>query len=434
MNMPDHNIKIIEPVDSVRGQITLPGDKSMSHRALMFAAIAKGVSKIKHLNIGADALSTIACLQKLGVNFQLGKFTVDVDSPGINGWTQPQNGVLNCGNSGTTVRLMSGLLAGRENLNITMTGDDSLSMRPMKRVIEPLEKMGADISSVDGHLPMKINGKLLNGIQYQLPVASAQVKSCVLFAGLSAQGKTFVEETVKSRDHTERMMKMFHIPVFQNKNIISVHTLRRSIPGFNYSVPGDPSSAAYWVAAGLLLPSSRLFLRKMSMNPTRTAFISVLKACGADIDMIANDKNLEPMGDVIVRSSKLRQFDIRAKQVPGLIDELPLLALIATQAKGLTTIRGAKELRYKESDRISSTVAMLRNIGAEVEEFDDGMNIRGGIKLKGGEVDAHGDHRIAMTASIAGLISENPVYVSGWSTVDISYPNFYNILDRISKK
>ncbi|MCD6337090.1 MAG: 3-phosphoshikimate 1-carboxyvinyltransferase [Candidatus Marinimicrobia bacterium] len=432
--MSDNNIKIIEPVGCVRGQITLPGDKSMSHRALMFAAIAKGVSKIRHLNIGADALSTIACLQKLGVNFQLGKFTVDVDSPGINAWTQPQDGILNCGNSGTTVRLMSGLLAGRENLNVIITGDDSLSIRPMKRVIEPLKKMGADICAEDGHLPMKINGKMLNGIQYLLPVASAQVKSCVLFAGLSAQGKTFVEETIKSRDHTERMMKMFHIPVFHNKNIISVHTLRRSIPGFNYSVPGDPSSAAYWIAAGLLLPKSRLLLKKMSINPTRTAFISLLKASGAGIDLISNDKNLEPMGDVLVCSSTLRKFDIRAKQVPGLIDELPLLALIATQAKGLTTIRGAKELRYKESDRISSTVAMLKNIGAEVKEFNDGMNIIGGLKLRGGKVDARGDHRIAMTASIAGLITEEPVYVSGWSTVNISYPNFYNILDRISKK
>ncbi len=431
--MSNHNIKIIEPVDSVRGQITLPGDKSMSHRALMFAAISKGNSKIKHLNIGADALSTIACLQKLGVDFQLGKFTVDVESPGINGWKQPQDGILNCGNSGTTVRLMSGLLAGRESLKITMTGDDSLSSRPMKRVIDPLRKMGAEIIAEDNKLPMIINGKQLDGIQYTLPVASAQVKSCVLFAGLSAKGKTFVEEPVKSRDHTEKMMKMFRIPVFQNKNTISVHALKRSIPGFNYSVPGDPSSAAYWVAAGLLLPKSRLFLRKMSMNPTRTVFVSLLKRSGADIELIEKEKSLEPMGDLIVRSSELSKYDIRAKQVPGLIDELPLLALIATQAKGTSIIRGAKELRFKESDRITSTVAMLRNLGAEVEEFDDGMQIQGNTKLKGGTVDAHGDHRIAMTASIAGLICENPVHVHGWSTVDISYPNFYQILNRISK-
>lgn len=431
--MQDQNIKIISKADSVRGQITLPGDKSISHRALMFAAIAKGDSKIKHLNIGADALSTIACLQKLGVCFQLGKFTVDVHSPGIAGWTQPLDGVLNCGNSGTTVRLMSGLLAGRENLDVTLIGDDSLSQRPMNRIIDPLEKMGADILSTDGHLPMRIRGKQLDGIQYTLPVASAQVKSCVLFAGLSANGKTFVEENIKSRDHTERMMKIFKIPIFQNKNIISVHTLRRSIPSFNYAVPGDPSSAAYWVAAGLLLPKSKLSLKKMSMNPSRTAFISLLRASGANIEHLEQDKNLEPLGDVIVKSSTLKSFEIRSKQVPALIDELPLLALIATQAKGETKITGAKELRFKESDRITSTVEMLRAIGAELEELEDGMIIKGGKELLGGRVDAHGDHRIAMTASIAGLICKKPIKLSGWSSVDISYPNFYEILERISK-
>ena len=431
--MTGPNIKTINSVESVRGQITLPGDKSMSHRALMFAAIAKGKSLIRHLNIGADALSTIACLQKLGVTFELGKFTVQVDSPGIEGWSQPADGILNCGNSGTTVRLLSGLVAGRKGLDVTMIGDDSLSSRPMKRVIDPLRKMGAKIKAENDKLPMHIKGVQLDGIQYKLPVASAQVKSCILFAGLSAKGKTYVVEPVKSRDHTEKMMKLFRIPVFQNKNTLSVHTLRRSIPGFNFSVPGDPSSAAYWVAAGLLLPKSRLFLRKMSMNPTRTGFIALLKGAGARIELSENEKSLEPMGDLVVRSSKLSHFNISAKQVPGLIDELPLLALIATQAKGVSTIRGAKELRFKESDRIASTVAMLKNLGAEVEEFEDGMIIEGNTVLKGGTVDAHGDHRIAMTASIAGLISRSPVKVSGWTTVDISYPNFYQILNRIGK-
>ena len=431
--MTEHHVKTVYPVDAVRGQITLPGDKSLSHRALMFAAVAKGCSKIKHLNIGSDALSTIACLQKLGVHFQLGKFTVDVDSPGLYGWTQPLDGILNCGNSGTTVRLLSGLLAGREKITVTMVGDASLSARPMKRIIEPLEKMEADICSDSGHLPMTIHGKKLKGIHYTLPVASAQVKSCVLFAGLSAQGKTYVEEPLPTRDHTETMMKMFHIPVFKNKNIISVHTLRRAIPGFQYAVPGDPSSAAYWVAAGLLLPKSRLHLRNMSLNPTRIAFIKLLKASGARIDVVQKHKSLEPSGDIIVRTSALQHFHIRSKQVPGLIDELPLLALIATQAKGKTVIRGAKELRYKESDRIASTVEMLRSMGAEVEEFEDGLDIIGGTTLLGGEINAHGDHRIAMTASIAGLITRTPVRVRGYSTVDISYPDFYSILERISK-
>ena len=431
--MSDKNIKTIHSVESVRGQITLPGDKSMSHRALMFAAIAKGISKIKHLNIGADALSTIACLQKLGVDFQLGKFTVDVNSPGISAWSQPDDGLLNCGNSGTTVRLMSGLVAGREGLTLTLIGDESLSSRPMKRVIDPLEKMGANISSHDGKLPMTIIGSQLDGINYKLPVASAQVKSCVLFAGLSATGKTYVEEPIKSRDHTENMMKMFHIPIFNNKNTLSVHTLKRSIPGFEYSVPGDPSSAAYWVAAGILLPKSKLLLRKMSLNPTRIAFVNLLKACGADIEIHRKNKTLEPIGDITVKASELKAFNISSKHVPGLIDELPLLALIATQAKGVSTIRGAKELRFKESDRITSTIAMLRNIGAEVEEYDDGMQIQGNTPLKGGVVDAHGDHRIAMTASIAGLISQEPVSIKGWSSVEISYPDFYQILKRIGK-
>lgn len=432
--MPDRNIKIISAIDFVRGQITLPGDKSMSHRALMFAAIAKGQSKIKHLNIGEDVLSTIACLQKLGIYFQLGRFTVDVNSPGINGWTQPLDGVLNCGNSGTTVRLISGLLAGRENLDVTLIGDESLSQRPMKRIIDPLEKMGADIFSTDGHLPMRIHGKKIVGIQYTLPTASAQVKSCVLFAGLSASGKTFVVENLKSRDHTERMMKMFKIPIFHNKHTISVHTLRRAISGFDYSIPGDPSSAAYWIAAALLLPQSRLLLKKMSMNPSRIAFISLLKHCGADIECFEGDKSLEPVGDIIVKSSKLKAFEIRGKQVPALIDELPLLALIATQAKGESKITGAKELRVKESDRIRSTVEMLRALGADIEELDDGMIIKGQSTLVGGYVDAHGDHRIAMAASIAGLICKDPVKLSGWSSVNISYPTFFEILERISKK
>ncbi|MBN2781476.1 MAG: 3-phosphoshikimate 1-carboxyvinyltransferase [Candidatus Marinimicrobia bacterium] len=431
--MTDHIKKTVSPVESIRGQITLPGDKSMSHRALMFAAIAKGCSKIKHLNIGADALSTIACLQKLGVTFQLGKFTVDVESPGIHGWKQPQDGILNCGNSGTTVRLLAGLLAGQEGLEFTMTGDASLSVRPMQRIIDPLTKMGADIHAQDGHLPLHVRGKKLTGIHYTLPVASAQVKSCVLFAGLSAQGKTYVEEPQLSRDHTENMMKMFRIPIFRNKDILSVHTLRRVIPGFEYSVPGDPSSAAFWVAAGLLLPKSRLLLRKMSLNPTRIAYLKLLRSCGAEIDIIRETKSLEPMGDVVVRSSVLRHFQISGRQVPGLIDEIPLLALIATRAKGKTVIRGAKELRYKESDRISATVEMLRSLGAEAEELEDGMIVRGDTVLRGGRVDAHGDHRIAMTASIAGLLSQGPVEVHGWSSVEISYPNFYSILERIGR-
>ncbi|MDD3716071.1 MAG: 3-phosphoshikimate 1-carboxyvinyltransferase [Candidatus Marinimicrobia bacterium] len=431
--MKTKQVKIIQPLESIRGQITLPGDKSMSHRALIFAAIARGNSKIRHLNIGADALSTIACLQKLGVSFQLGKFTVDVNSPGFFHWTQPPDGQMNCGNSGTTLRLLAGLLAGKPGLDLTLTGDASLSQRPMQRIIDPLKKMGANIESHEGCLPIRIQGRNLKGIHYVLPVASAQVKSCILFAGLSAQGKTYVEEPIATRDHSENMMKIFHIPVFRNKKIISVHTLRRNVQGFEYSVPGDPSSAAYWVAAALMLNKSRILLRKMSLNPTRIAYIRLLKKCGARIDILPEDKKIEPVGDIVVYSSGLKAFNINNRIVPGLIDEIPLLALIAARANGISRIRGAKELRYKESDRISTSVEMLRTLGVEVTEYEDGMDIKGPVVLQGGLVNAYGDHRIAMTASIAGLIARDAVQVQDWKSVDISYPNFYPILERISK-
>lgn len=427
----DH--KIIQPADHVRGQITLPGDKSLSHRAVIFASVAKGHSKIKHLNNGADVLSTIACFQKLGVNFQLGKFTVSVDSPGIFNWQQPEDGVLNCGNSGTTVRLLAGLLAGRKNLDISFTGDESLSSRPMNRIIDPLVKMDAQIASAEGQLPLQLKGSDIHSIEYALPVASAQVKSCVLFAGLSAKGKTIVKESIKSRDHTENMMKMFNIPIYKQKGGLSVHTLKRNIPGFDYSVPGDPSSSAYWVAAALMLPKSRLVLKKMSLNPTRIAFIKLLKASGARIEVSSNSNSLEPMGDVVVKSSDMKAFNIKSKQVPALIDEIPILALIATQARGVTEIRGAKELRFKESDRIQTTVDMLKRLGADVEELDDGMRIKGPSALHGAVIHACHDHRIAMTAAIAGLIVDSPVTIDGGSTVDISYPGFYQILSRIGK-
>ncbi|MDD3094893.1 MAG: 3-phosphoshikimate 1-carboxyvinyltransferase [Candidatus Neomarinimicrobiota bacterium] len=431
--MKTRQAKIIQPIESIRGQITLPGDKSMSHRALIFAAIARGNSKIRHLNIGADALSTIACLQKLGVTFQLGKFTVDVSSPGIFNWTTGSGTLLNCGNSGTTVRLLAGLLAGIPGIEVSLTGDASLSRRPMRRIIEPLQKMGAEIESKEGCLPIRIKGKVLKGIHYVLPVASAQVKSCILLAGLSAQGKTYVEEPIATRDHTENMMKLFHIPVFRNKKVVSVHTLRRKIAGFEYSIPGDPSSAAYWVAAALLLKKSRILLRKISLNPTRTAYIRLLKNSGALIDILPEAKKIEAVGDIVVHSSNLKAFSINSRIVPGLIDEIPLLALIATQAKGISRIHGAKELRFKESDRIRTSVEMLRALGAEVEEYEDGMDIKGPCPLQGGIVNAYGDHRIAMTASIAGLIANDTVQVRDWSSVDISYPNFYPILERISK-
>ncbi|MDD3807616.1 MAG: 3-phosphoshikimate 1-carboxyvinyltransferase [Candidatus Marinimicrobia bacterium] len=420
----------INPAKYVRGKISLPGDKSISHRSLIFAAIAKGKSKIRSLNTGVDVLSTIACLQKVGVHFQLGRYTVNVNSPGLFDWHAEDKTMFNCGNSGTTIRLLSGLLAGQTFSSI-LYGDESLSRRPMERIIEPLTQMNAIIKSTDNHLPLTIYPSKLKGIHYTLPVASAQVKSAILFAGLLADGKTHVTEPVPCRDHTERMMKMVGIPIFKKKNTWTVHTLKRPIPGFEYSVPADPSSAAFWVAAALLLPDSHLVLQNVSLNPTRIAYLQLLNKAGATINVSNEQNNYEPFGDLLVKSSSLQGFSISSNTIPGLIDEIPILALVATQAHGTTHIRGAQELRVKESDRIATTVTCLKTLGASIEEHQDGMTIHGPTPLKGGKVNAFMDHRIAMTMVIAGLIASEPVYIEDYSVVDISYPDFFETLEKI---
>ncbi len=426
----NNNTIQITPATRVRGKISLPGDKSISHRALIFAAIAKGKSKIRNLNTGVDVLSTVACLQKVGVNFQLGRYTVNVKSPGLHDWTAEKKTYFNCGNSGTTTRLLAGLLAG-QSFESVLYGDKSLSRRPMDRIIEPLRRMNASFESTDGHLPLTIHPSCLKGVRYTLPVASAQVKSAILLAGLLADGKTHVTEPVLCRDHTERMMKMLGIPIFKKKITWMVHTLKKPIPGFEYNVPADPSSAAFWVAAALLLPKSRVTLNNMSLNPTRIAYLKLLQKCGADITCEARDHLHEPAGDVIVKSSSLQSFSITTKTIPGLIDEIPVLALIATQADGTTHIRGAKELRVKESDRIATTVSCLSALGADITEHDDGMTIHGPTPLHGGTVNAYMDHRIAMTMAIAGLIAREPVVIKDYSVVDISYPDFFTTLEKI---
>ncbi|HDT12188.1 MAG TPA: 3-phosphoshikimate 1-carboxyvinyltransferase [Candidatus Marinimicrobia bacterium] len=422
----------ITPAQRVRGSISLPGDKSISHRALIFAAIARGKSKIRYLNTGVDVLSTVACLQKLGVNFQLGRYTVNIKSPGIHEWHAEDNTAFNCGNSGTTARLLAGLLAGQSFTSI-LYGDESLSKRPMKRVIDPLTLMNASFDSTNSCLPLTVHPARLKGLRYTLPVASAQVKSAILLAGLLADGKTHLTEPVPCRDHTERMMKMLGIPVFKKKNTWTVHTLKKSIPGFEYNVPADPSSAAFWVAAALLLPKSKLVLNNVSLNPTRIAYIKLLRCCGGDIRFTTENRSMEPFGDISVSSSPLQAFSVTSKSIPGLIDEIPILALIATQAKGSTQIRGAQELRVKESDRIHTTITCLRTLGADIEEHEDGMTIHGPTPLHGGTVNAFMDHRIAMTMSIAGLIASDPVTIEDYSVVDISYPDFYSTLEKIRR-
>lgn len=425
--------KIVNPTKFVKGQITLPGDKSISHRTLLFAALAKGKSKIKFLNNGADVLSTIVCLQKLGIKFQLGRYSVEVDSPGFNKWNRKISGSINCGNSGTTTRLLAGLVAG-QGIDVKMIGDESLNARPMKRIIDPLREMGADIESNDGKLPMTFHVSKLKGIRYTLPIASAQVKSCLLFAGLFADRKTYITEKTPTRDHTENMMKMFGISIFKKKDVISVNKLKRNVMPFKYSVPGDPSAAAFWIAAGLLVPNSKLTLKRASLNPSRISYIKLLQKNGCRIRINSINQSLEPFGDILIESSKIKPFLISRKIAASLIDEIPILALIATQANGKSTFRGVKELRHKESDRIKSIVESLKCLGADIKEYHDGFDIFGPTKLKGNTVDSYGDHRIAMMLSIAGLISNSPVKIKNHSIVNISYPDFYGILKRISRK
>ncbi len=425
--------KIVKPAKFVKGQITLPGDKSISHRTLLFAALAKGKSKIKFLNNGADVLSTIVCLQKFGIKFQLGRYSVEVDSPGFKKWNREIVGPINCGNSGTTTRLLAGLVAG-QGIDVKMIGDESLSARPMKRVIDPLRQMGADIKSDDGKLPMIFHGSKLEGIRYTLPVASAQVKSCLLFAGLFADGKTYITEKIQTRDHTENMMKIFGISIFKKKDVLSINKLKHLVIPFNYSVPGDPSAAAFWIAAGLLVPNSKLTLKRISLNPSRICYIKLLQKIGCKIRINSTDQSLEPSGNIIIQSSKIKSFSVGKKITASLIDEIPILALIATQAKGKSTFRGLKELRHKESDRIKSIVENLKSMGAGIKEYSNGFDIFGPTKLKGNTVDSYGDHRIAMMLSIAGLIANSPVKIKNHSIVNISYPDFYGILKRISSK
>ncbi len=426
-------LKIVKSAKFVKGQITLPGDKSISHRTLLFASLAKGKSQIKFLNNGADVLSTIGCLQKFGIKFQLGRYSIEVDSSGFKKWDRENVGTINCGNSGTTSRLLAGLIAG-QGINVKMTGDESLSSRPMKRVINPLLEMGAEINSDDGKLPLIFGDKKLKGIRYTMPVASAQVKSCLLFAGLFADGKTYITENIKTRDHTENMMKMFGISIFKKKDVISISKLKRPIVPFKYSVPGDPSAAAFWVAAGLLVPDSKLTLKRVSLNPSRISYIKLLQQSGCKIRINPIDKSLEPFGDITIQTSQIKPFSVNKKNSASLIDEIPILALIATQAKGKSVFRGVKELRFKESDRIKSTVESLRSLGADIKEYSDGFDVFGPTELIGNTVDSYGDHRIAMMLAIAGLISTEPVKIKNHSIVNISYPDFYEILKRISRK
>ncbi len=415
----------------LRGELTVPGDKSISHRSVMFGSIAKGVTEITGFLQGADCLSTIGCFSAMGVEIRNSGEQVTVQGRGLRGLRQPGH-VLDCGNSGTTTRLISGILSG-QNFPVTLTGDASIRKRPMKRIMEPLQMMGAEITSIQGNgcAPLRIQGRPLQGIHYQSPVASAQVKSAVLLAGLYAEGETKVTEPALSRNHTELMLRYFGAEVDSQETTASIRPAEE-LYGQKIHVPGDISSAAYFIAAGLLVPDAELLIRNVGINPTRDGILKVCQMMGANITLLNEDhSSAEPVADILVRSSGLKGCVIEGPLIPTLIDELPVIACLACFAQGETIIRDAAELKIKESNRIQVMAENLTAMGADVTETEDGMVIRGGRPLHGASIHCHMDHRIAMSFAIAALAAEGETVIQDSECVNISYPEFYEELGRV---
>ncbi len=424
--------KIITPVSTLDGTITLPGDKSISHRSLIISAIAEGRSEIENLSPGQDVQSTRLCLESMGVEITDEEHIVVVNGVGLTGLKNPHK-VLDIGNSGTTMRLISGVLAGQDFASV-LTGDDSIKQRPMSRIIKPLRQMGVEISAKkDEYAPIKIQGGEVNAIEYQVPIASAQVKSCVMFAGLFAHGRTVINEKAVTRDHSELMLSRFGASVQKEGLRVSVDGPARLQPQQVF-VPGDISSAAYFIAAALLVPDGSLLVKNVGINPTRRALLELLADLGADIDII-NVRTIENelMADLFVKHSKLKGMKIEGAVIPQVIDELPILAVLATQAEGVTEISDAEELRFKESDRLRSMSFNLQRMGATVKEKKDGLIIEGNASLIGAEIETFHDHRIAMSFAIAGLVANSETHIKGANCANISYPDFYNILEEITQ-
>lgn len=418
-------LKYIHPL---KGEITIPGDKSISHRAVMFGALSKGTTEVTNFLQGADCLSTIDCFRRLGVEIENTTNKILVHGKGLHGLKKPDS-ILDVGNSGTTTRLISGILAG-QNFETVLNGDDSIQSRPMKRIMEPLKLMGADITSIYGNncAPLRITGSSLKGIHYTSQVASAQVKSCILLAGLYADGTTSVTEPTVSRNHTEVMLRGFGANInCQGKTASILPT--PELFGQKIEVPGDISSAAYFIAAGLIVPGSEILVKNVGVNPTRDGLIHVCEAMGADITLLNKRENGgEPVADILVRHSSLKSTTIQGAIIPTLIDELPMIAVMACFAKGTTIIKDAAELKVKESDRISVMADNLSRMGAHITATEDGMIIEGGYPLHGAEIDSHLDHRIAMSFAVAALASEGETTIKDADCVKISYPDFYKDL------
>ncbi|MFM5889459.1 MAG: 3-phosphoshikimate 1-carboxyvinyltransferase [Dolichospermum sp.] len=435
-NSSDHLI-IQRPLAglSLQGNIRVPGDKSISHRALMLGAIAEGETQIQGLLLGEDPRSTAACFRALGAEIsELNAELVTVKGIGLGNFQEPID-VLDAGNSGTTMRLMLGLLASHPGRFFTVTGDSSLRSRPMSRVVKPLQQMGAQIWGRKGNTlaPLAIQGQALQPIHYHSPIASAQVKSCILLAGLNTDGKTTVTEPALSRDHSERMLRAYgaQLSIDPDSNSVTI-TGGAKLYGQRVIVPGDISSAAFWLVAGAIVPGSNLVVENVGVNPTRTGILEALALMGADIQL-ENQREVagEPVADIRVRSSGLNSCTIAGDIIPRLIDEIPILAVAAVFAQGTTIIRNAEELRVKESDRITVMAQQLNKMGAKVTELPDGMEITGGTPLIGTEVDSHTDHRIAMSLSIAALNATGQTNIYRAEAAAISYPNFTSTLREI---
>ncbi len=419
---------------SLQGSIKIPGDKSVSHRSIMFGAIAEGTTTVEGFLQSDDCLSTIDCFSKLGVDIKVEEDRVEIKSNGISTWKEPDE-ILYTGNSGTTTRLMLGILAG-SNISSVLIGDESIQKRPMKRVTEPLKQMGAKlIGRANGqYTPISVEGSNLQAIHYKMPVASAQVKSAILLAALNAEGETIVEEIETTRDHTEKMLSHFGVNIQVEDRMIRLHGGQK-LTGTHVIVPGDISSAAFFLVAGAISPKSRLELTNVGLNKTRTGIIDVLESMGASLTIdISENTSHELIGALTIETSDLKGTTIGGDLIPRLIDEIPVIALLATQAKGKTIIKNAEELKVKETNRIDAVVNELRKLGANITPTEDGMIIEGPTPLHGGELLTYGDHRIGMMAAIAALITEGSVSIDNHECIAVSYPNFFEHIEKVTKQ
>ncbi|WP_223702034.1 3-phosphoshikimate 1-carboxyvinyltransferase [Sutcliffiella deserti] len=424
--------KIEHHTSGLNGTINIPGDKSISHRTIMFGSMANGKTTVENFLPGEDCLSTINCFEKLGVQIEREGSIVTIYGKGLEGLKESST-LLDVGNSGTTARLMMGILSGLP-FHSVLIGDESIAKRPMKRVTNPLRQMGARIQgNQDGNFtPISIQGGELSGIEYHSPVASAQVKSAILLAGLQAKGKTTVEEPFKSRDHTERMLKAFGVHLIEDGCKVSIEGHQKLTSDIHIVVPGDISSAAFFLVAGAVAPNSKVTVKRVGLNITRTGILDVLQGMGAEISYtnIVDDVP-EPYADITVESSTLKAFEVSGDIIPRLIDEIPIIALMATQAEGTTVIKDAEELKVKETNRIDTVVNELTKLGANITATEDGMIIKGGTKLHGCELDSYGDHRIGMMAAVAGLVAKGETSIKNAEAIAVSYPTFFEDLESL---